>query len=495
MILKLTEREFHEASEAITNILGLRYHPDSISTFGRKLSSAANDFGFDNVLGFVRWLQSGNLNGDQKGKLGKHFTVTETYFWREAATFTALKESVIPELLGKKSGKNRNIRIWSAGCSSGEEPYSIAMALIESIPDIDEWNINILATDINISVLSKARKGIYSHWSFRNTPEHLRTLYFKPSSGNAFQITDKVKSLVEFRILNLAEPVEPDFVNEMDLIFCRNVLMYFTDEVKQNCVRSFHSSLKDDGWLVISSCELSGNLFGMFSTLNNPGPVFYKKSDSQMSAVESGKVIEPEQTSLYSPFHLEDISFQLPHFFTDNEPVLTYRFNDFSEDKSGEVSYETKCTETESLKVPSFDNEPAHVDYDRLESDIRTIAGSGYLEKALEKCNDAITYARLDPKFYYLRASIQQEMGKDTEALTSLRQLLYLEPSNILGHFICGNIHMKQGETKRALMHYRNVLDLINTMDDNYLLPFSEGLSVGHIRELINSRTLMNINL
>ena len=154
-------------------------------------------------------------------------TVGETYFMRDSAQFAALRQDILPELIRRRQ-KERRLRIWSAGCASGEEPYSLAMVLSELIPDWERWSVLILGTDINKQSLARARQGLYKKWSFRQCDPGVSGRYFTPQEQR-FQIKPDIARRVSFAYLNLAEDTYPSLITNtcaMDLILCRNVAIY-----------------------------------------------------------------------------------------------------------------------------------------------------------------------------------------------------------------------------------------------------------------------------
>ena len=166
--------------------------------------------------------------------MASYLTIGETYFFRVEPDFNALENHILPELIHLRKDTGKYLRIWSAASSTGEEPYSLAILVRKLIPDIKDWNITILATDINTRSLAKAEKGIYGNWSFRNNPEWLKKIYFTPLLDERYQINRNIKDMVSFFYLNLARDTYPSLLNNtngMDIIFCRNVLMYFTPEL------------------------------------------------------------------------------------------------------------------------------------------------------------------------------------------------------------------------------------------------------------------------
>jgi chemotaxis protein methyltransferase CheR len=430
----------------------------------RNLVLAAREFGFHNMNGFIQWLMSSELSKDQIMILASHLTISETYFWREPQVFTALTDFVLPELIKSKKNKEKCIRIWSAGCSTGEEPYSIAIALHKTIQKIEDWNITILATDINPRVLSKAVSGIYGTWSFRNSPSWLKSTWFHRKEDRQYEIIPEIKKMVTFTCLSLAEMSAISNTNIMDIIFCRNVLMYFTPGWISKIANRFFQELSEDGWFVVSSSELSSGVFPQFTPVNFPGAVLYRKTKNgsahPLSSVAflttevSAKVVtkkDPRPSSiLFNPSILQPLSSEASAK-EDLHSIV----------KTPEESY------TEKILA------------------IRFLANQGYLSEALSLCNEAIASYKLSSGLYFLRASILQELDKSSEAIASLKQVIYIDPDYIMGHFALGNLFIRQGNAKNAERYFNNVLDLLSRCSNDDILPESEGLSVKYIREII----------
>ena len=291
----LSDRSLAQLSGFIAARMGLYFPPERWSDLERNITLAALEFKFTDPEAFIRWLPNAAVSGAQMEIIASHLTVNETYFWRETGVFAALTEKILPELIRLRQSGEKRLRIWSAGCSSGEEPYSIAIALQRTISDIKNWNITILATDLNPKILRKAAAGIYGQWSFRNAPSWLKENYFSRGTGETYEINTGIKKMAAFACLNLAEDVFPspfNNTNAMDIIFCRNVLMYFVPERCRQTADSFHKSLVEGGYLIVSSSELSQTLFRRFCTVNFPGAVVYRKGGgkSPEPGVESYRI-------------------------------------------------------------------------------------------------------------------------------------------------------------------------------------------------------------
>jgi chemotaxis protein methyltransferase CheR len=441
----LTDIELSIVCEMIDSRMGLNFPIERWDLLNRSLVSAAREFGFQDMSGFIQWLLSINLDKEQMEILAAHLTISETYFWREPQVFTALTDVILPELIRSKKKRERSIRIWSAGCSTGEEPYSIATALHKTIPKIEDWNITILATDINPRALNKASSGIYREWSFRNSPSWLKSRYFHHKEDRQFEIIPEIKKLVTFTCLSLVEMSAISNANTMDIIFCRNVLMYFTNEWAAKVSQNLFHSLSEEGWLVVSSCELSSQLFPQFVPVNFPGAILYQKGNNVSSSTPDDKA---EKQIFIETLTQPEVALEE---FVEPQPRLKTRDDMFNENKIS----------------------------------IRLLADKGHLEEALSICNDAIASDKLAPGLYFLRASILQEQYKSSEAVASLRQAIYIDPDYIMGHFTLGNLFIRQGNSTNAKRYFNNALELLKTISNDVILEESEGLSVKYIREII----------
>ena len=189
--------------------LGLNFSENHEKDLIRKAGFAAKEFGYPNTEQFVEWLLNSTLTEQQTGTLASYLTIGETYFLREKKSFDFLEQIYLPGLIYKRFGSDRRLRIWCAGCSTGEEAYSLAIEVLQSVPDIQHWDISIMATDINPMFLEKAKKGIYTKWSFRNNAESSIGKYFTKTGPNEYHILPMIKRMVNFTSLNLAEDSHP----------------------------------------------------------------------------------------------------------------------------------------------------------------------------------------------------------------------------------------------------------------------------------------------
>lgn len=217
---------------------------------------------------------------DERERLVELLTVHETYFFREDNQLRELCDVVLPVL---QSGmRAAPIRIWSAACSTGEEPYSIAMMMYEKLGRAAQ-HVRILATDIDQKTLGAATEALYSNksFTFRRMPNEYLTRYFDfEEDVQAFRVKRKIRQMVEFRRLNLFDGRAIAQLGEMDVIFCRNVLIYFDDAGKERVIRSLYEQLRPNGYLFMGHAE-SIQRPGVFQTIRSPGTFYYQKEEGK----------------------------------------------------------------------------------------------------------------------------------------------------------------------------------------------------------------------
>jgi chemotaxis protein methyltransferase CheR len=461
--------------DLISARLGLEFPKVRRNTVLGNLASAIGEFGFDDFNTFIAWLLSTELKKEEIEKLASYLTITETFFWREPHVFSALTDFILPGLVKMKKDGDRTIRIWSAGCSTGEEPYSLAIAIEKSIPDLKNWNIKILATDINPKALKKAATGIYTKWSFRNCPSWLQTSYFINLGKEGYEIVPKIKEMVTFRNLNLTDDVFPSFTNDthsMDIIFCRNVLMYFSDEWVSRISRNLYKSLNKDSWFVVASCELSSYVFPQFKPVNFQDAILYCKGDEPKITFGGSQFVSvPKETEV--KVNEQPEPWLISVIKGENNPFMV------NESFEHHVLVDVADNEAVLESIPEL-NQVVDVI-----SEVSRLANKGNLQDALSLCNEGIGRDKLDIGLYSLRASILQELDRHDDAIESLKQAIYLDPDFIMGHFALGNLYVRQNKKRNARMHFKNVLDLISNLENDDIIPESDGLSVKYINDII----------
>ena len=206
-------------------------------------------------------------------------TIGETYMFRSTPQLDALRNVILPQLVQAKASMGfKRLRLWSAGCSTGEEPYTLAMFLLEeSAKLLAGWTFDILATDLNDNSVAAAKAGIYGEYSLRNTSELLRRKYFKPYDEKRLQATDQLKSIIRFDRVNLSDDSKMLFLKGLDLIFCCNVLIYFDLSSKRKVTQHFYSNLLPGGYLFLGHAESLYQVDDQFRLVHFPGAIGYLK--------------------------------------------------------------------------------------------------------------------------------------------------------------------------------------------------------------------------
>lgn len=378
-----------------------------------------------------------------------HFTVGETYFFRDRGCLEALEQEVLSPLIEcRRREGSRRLRIWSAGCSSGEEPYSVAMLLDRLVPDRSDWSITILATDLSSRTLSAARRGVYREWSLRDTPDQLRRRYFAPRGAGTFELDADIRRMVTFAPLNLVDGAYPSLATNtsaMDLILCRNVIMYFTREAQRETVARLQGALVDGGWLVMSAAEASSDLLRPLEPVSFPGTVLFRK------IAAAPRAAAPQRSKTRSAVRRQP---------TRRAPVSQPR------------------REPEQSREPERSREPA----DLLEL-ARAEADRGSLDRARDLCRDAVARDRLDPEAHLLLAAIEQERGDVPSAVDAIRSAIYLVPNSPSAHFILGSLLLRQGQTVRGRRSMQTVVALLDSVPSDQLVDGADALPAGRLLE------------
>jgi chemotaxis protein methyltransferase CheR len=484
----LPENTLLQISEFVAEHLALNFPKERWSDLERNITAAATEFGYTEVENFIQRIMSSPMTREHVEILTTHLTINETYFWREPETFEALEQSILPELIRSRQEKKR-IRIWSAGCSTGEEPYSIAIALHRAIPQIKDWNITILATDINPRLLQRAAAGLYSQWSFRNSPQWLKGKYFSLTKENILEIIPEIKRMVKFEYLNLADDVFPSPLNDtnaMDIILCRNVLMYFSEKRCSQVVRGLFNSLIQNGYLAVSASELSLQSLSEFTAMNFPGMVLFQKTSKDLKVQQQIPAEAPVHTPVEYPWQLSPIN-----TIEEIEPQLRKIENEILPD--AEIPLHIHSMVDKALVPYAQDNyaevtEMVQKDDQTSEERIlfiRAYANQGKIDSALQSCEKAIAADKLNPGLHYLYATILQENNQLDEAVTSLKRAIFLDPNFVLSYYSLGKIYQRLGNVKGADKCTENVLTILDTCSQNEILFESEGLTAGRFKEII----------
>ncbi|MCL5031130.1 MAG: chemotaxis protein CheR [Bacteroidetes bacterium] len=484
----------------VSSSIGLNFPKEKFNDLERGIKLAFNEFNFENFNEFIDWLISSSLNNKQVEILAAYLTIGETFFYRDEKYFDVLENNILSDIISSRRDKGKRIRIWSAGCSSGEEPYSIAILLNKMIPDIKDWDITILASDVNPKFLKKANEGIYTEWSFRNTPAWIKNNYFVRQSDNRFIIRPSIKKMVNLSYLNLAADNYPSLLNNtnaMDLIFCRNVLMYFIPDLAAKVILNLHNSLIDGGLLFVSPAEASLVPKDKFILINFDDAILFKKYNAKGTYADEVNLYDirfESKDELTGSNFLFD-SLQNEELIINEELSNNSNVNSFDEKKIKDCNvlylhaYELYKSgfyeEAEKKLLDIFTEDQFNTNIHALLSQI--YANKGELNKALTWCEKAITNDKLNPAHYYLKSTILQELGNKKDAIRLLKQSLYLDHNFVMAYFSLGNLVSNYNQPGESKKYFQIALSILNNYAPEDILPYSDGMSARKLSEIISA--------
>ncbi len=432
-------------------------------------------------------------------------TVGETYFFRDRAGFDYIREHVLPGMLQDRPGGDC-LRFWSAGCASGEEAYSLAILLEE---EGLAGQARILATDISTAALAKARHAVYQAWSLRGSQPDWWPRYFR-QDGDKFRLIGRIRRRVEFRLLNLAEDPYPgalDGTPGMDLILCRNVLIYLERRVVRTIAQRLFEALRSGGWLVTGPSDPPLWTYAPFEAVITPAGVLYRRrlgTRNGCGYVPRHGAVRPRSVSSAPMAGRPDLGpsvrevVEAPVASTGptirNLPSEAARRRS---DPSDEPRAEPTITPIQAaqdalaageyarvLQLTESCNPDPPLCILRLKA-LANLAGIAAAEKAAAAA--ALRYS-LHPEIHYLHAIMLISLGRQEEALAALNRVLYLDRSLAVAHLTAGSICRARGEIQRARRAFRNAHALLSSRPADEIVPLSERERAGDLIEIIRTQ-------
>lgn len=276
--LEISLDEFQKFREFFYRKTGILFDDNKRYFVDKRLIERIEETQSDSFRNYFTTLRF-QSSGDELQKLTNLMTVNETYFFREDYQFKCLVDSLLPEICKRKPQGSR-IRIWSIPSSSGEEPYSIAIFLLEHWPDIDKWDVELVSSDIDTDILTKARLGKYSPRSVQHLPSSILNNYFEKKSDGEYQICSDLRDSVEFTRVNLSEPADTRAYRGFDVVFCRNLLIYFDDLSRRKAAEVFFDALNPGGYVCLGHSESMSRITSLFKVKKFPDAIVYQKPES-----------------------------------------------------------------------------------------------------------------------------------------------------------------------------------------------------------------------
>lgn len=391
-------------------------------------------------------------------ELVAELTIGETYFFRYKEQFDALRDLILPEVI-ERNRERKSIRIWSAGCATGPEPYTVAIILKQRFGHlIEDWDVTVLGTDINRKFLAHASEGVYDDWAFRATPDAMRGACFE-RVGRRWRINPEYRSWVKFRHHNLVDDPFPSMahgIGDFDVILCRNVVIYFTTETFRRIIGRFRESLATDGWLVVGHSELNNELFKAFRPVEAPGAVLYRKTD----AVAAPQPFAPEPAPPSEPaVSLAALLAAMPPAPLAEAPAQV------------------------AVLPPA---EPAAAgDGDSPMRELRRLADQGVWVEVGRLTRRMLEKDPLDPLLHLFGGLALEHAGDALAAAEAMRKAIYLDRGLALAHYHLGRLLRDQGDGEGAARSFRNALRLVEPAAPDAVVPGSDDMAVAELMGLL----------
>ncbi|ATD82780.1 MULTISPECIES: CheR family methyltransferase [Desulfovibrio] len=276
--MQITDEEFLQLRDFIYQQCGIFIAENRKYLVENRLSNRIKDLNLKSYSEYYNYLRFDASRRTELNKLFEVMTTNETSFFRNPPQLEVFQKQVLPGILDLCRQKgSKKLRIWSAGCSTGEEPYTLAIILHEVLKsEIHSWDIKITANDLSEAVLSAARQGIYSEYALRTTPKEIVDAYFI-KDGSLYRIKPELKNIVSFGQINLSDREQLKRVERSQIVFCRNVIIYFDDEMKRKVINAFYDNLEINGALLIGHSESLHNISRAFQLEHFKGTIVYRK--------------------------------------------------------------------------------------------------------------------------------------------------------------------------------------------------------------------------
>jgi chemotaxis protein methyltransferase CheR len=271
----ISEFDYHRFCEYFYRRTGIAFGESKRYYVDKRLLERMAKTGVKNFDQYFSKLRHSGPHGELE-RLINLFTINETYFYREAHQFDCLVNNLLPELIAGRP-RGARLRIWSLPCSTGEEPYSIALYLMENWKQLEDYEIELIGSDINTAALEAARAGIYETRALQRLPRDIAQRYFSPRGENAFQLADAVRQCVHFTQVNAADPYAMAKLGPFDVIFCRNMLIYFNDRSRAQTCESLYDCLREGGFLCLGHSESMSRMSSLFTIRSFPQGLIYQK--------------------------------------------------------------------------------------------------------------------------------------------------------------------------------------------------------------------------
>jgi chemotaxis protein methyltransferase CheR len=495
----LSAEEFGRFRDWIHRHSGIYLEDGKLDSLRISLVTRATRFG---ILDYNEYYDLLTANEEEFRELLNLVTINETSFFRFPAQFEALRDFVIPEILESKGRSSRSFRVWSAGCSTGEEPYTVAMTLLDSMLEGLGYRCEVLGTDVSTQALDKAKEAVYRNRSIKGLPENVLDRWFEPVPGGGYRPIARVRNAVDLTFHNLVkEPYPLALLSSWDVIFCRNVTIYFRIESTRRVVDNFYESLNPGGYLFIGHSETLSSISERFEPVEVGGVFLYRKppAKSVFTFGDVGKGGRRTTTTRSATRHPASA------VIARRADRAKGRFETRAGSKPAPVAIPT---EAPSAQVQPTADETVRTVEDLIKSarellelgrpdDARTLvdealvaeprnveallvrsyahADAGDLEAAVADASTAVSIDPLLASARYILGIIYLREGDEHAALAEFKRTIYIDHEFVLAYFNAANIYRSRGATDDACREYGNALRALKSNPDGAWTVFLGG--------------------
>ena len=441
----LADQDFRSVQQYLLAAAGLVFDESRRAGLTSVITDRVRSTGRPGVSAYLEWIGTEDGAAERQHLLDG-VTVQETHFFRNAPQMAALRRRVLPELLRRTAGRDRALTIWSAGCSTGEEPYSLAMMLLDLAgTTATRTTPRIVATDVSAAALATARRAVYAGRSLEAAPAQMRERWFEPRSGATMAVSPRVRELVDLRLHNLVAEEPPFDPGEVDLVVCRNVTIYFDRATTRRLVNTFHRVLAEGGYLLLGHSETLWQVSDDFTLVPVGDAFVYRRShDARRGAPPRRRGMAPARRPV------------------QGEPA-------------GPVGRTPDAVPPRRQPVPR-----AVVPQDAL-VEARAALAAGDYEGAARAGAAAVQAQSLDPAGYVVLGRALTAGGQDSAAVDVLRKAVYLDPGAGDAHFLLAGALARLGLGGPAAVSYRAAATTLQHVAAPVLDDLFAGRAVGEL--------------
>jgi chemotaxis protein methyltransferase CheR len=498
-LLPLSENDFRLFQELLIETSGLQFEESRRQALHLALWQRLQHRGHDSYREYYNLLKFHPEGRHEIRELLDLITIGETYFFRNKAQFDVLMRFVLPEIIQRKVDSwDKCIRVWSAGCSGGDETYSIAIAMMEVVPSYKEWNISILGTDINRNALASAKETIYGQKHIGHLPKEYLDKYFK-ARGSTYILEPNVRELVQFEYHNLAkDPFIHAKMQNVDILFCRNVTIYFDGQTTQRVIENFHNCLAPEGYLFLGHTETLWQITKKYERVEFPQTFIYKKrlslvqEEAMKPFMAVPEITLKDLTSIKERdtdkrIFLEELRSGLqektePPKQVEDSTLRVEKPPDVKEKVESAYKGASLCLREikDQVALSSANNIVAqdknHIRTSLTEATI--LANEAKYKEAAEILAKIIEVDNLSVEAYYLLGVLSYKSSDLKEAETQFRKVIYVDPDSVLAYFNLGNMYLYQRKFSEATREFRNAIRLLEKRPKDEQVRFCEDFTV-----------------